>query len=158
MSVSALRKPSQHRLTKACTRPPKKRAAGDASVVGRTHVPRQSGGKQAMIWTAWNNGSHHRSGAGYGFKVDAADRDRHFKRDWTTVIIELPGNSGTTAAEVKVAKKSFWGAQCRELISQDIGVWLIAEGHAPWTAGSPPKFEVEASGVRRFVVKQRVAV
>ena len=47
-----------------------------------------------MIWTAWNNGEHHETGAGYGFKVSAADRDRYFNPVWQTVILELPSRSG----------------------------------------------------------------
>ena len=111
-----------------------------------------------MIWTGWNNGSHHESGAGYGFKVDAVDRDRHFRRNWTTVIVDLPGHAGTITAEMNVAKKSFWSAQCRELISRKVGRWLIEEGYALRSAGLPPKFEVEQSAVRRFAVKRCVTV
>jgi hypothetical protein len=44
----------------------------------------------AVIWTAWINGDHHASGSGYGFKIDAADRDRNFNRKWREVAVELP--------------------------------------------------------------------
>ena len=44
-----------------------------------------------MIWVGWNNGKHHLTGAGYGLKVNAADRDQYFSRVWQTVLIELPG-------------------------------------------------------------------
>lgn len=109
-----------------------------------------------MIWTAWNNGGHHASGAGYGFKVAADDRDRHFRRDWDTVIVELPEGSGVVAVEVNIAKDSFWGEECREVIDQTIGRWLRSSNHAPWPHGSPPRFEVEPTGDRRFVVRRRV--
>ena len=39
--------------------------------------------------TAWNNGAHHRSGAGYGLSVSAADRDRFFRRIWRTVRLRI---------------------------------------------------------------------
>ena len=110
----------------------------------------------SMIWTAWNNGRHHTSGAGYGFKVAATDRDRHFQRDWDTVIVELPEASGLVAVEVNIAKDSFWSEECREVIHQAIGRWLRSSGYAPWPQGSPPQFEVEPKGVRRFVVRRRV--
>ena len=106
-----------------------------------------------MIWVGWNNGKHHLTGAGYGLKVNAADRDQYFSRVWQTVLIELPRPGGSLIAEVNVAKKSFWGGQCRELISKDIGLWLLDRGHAPWPAGAPPKFEVMRIGERQFRVK-----
>jgi hypothetical protein len=103
-----------------------------------------------MMWTAWNNGAYHATGAGYGFKIDAADRDRHFQTEWTTVSLELPRASEPLTVEVNIDKQSFWGTSCREVISQSIGRWLIDEGYAPWPKGSPPKFLVEPSGARRF--------
>ncbi len=44
-----------------------------------------------MIWTAWHNGSPQPSGAGYGLKITAEDRDRHVDRTWQTIIVELRG-------------------------------------------------------------------
>lgn len=111
----------------------------------------------AMIWTGWNNGEHHSTGAGYGLKVTATDRGRHFKRTWRTVSIELPSGAGSIMAEANVTKDSFWGPQCRELISRHIGRWMLAEGYAPWQHGMPPKFEVESLGGRRFRVKKGLA-
>jgi hypothetical protein len=74
----------------------------------------------SMIWTAWNNGKHHASGAGYGFKIAVADRDRHFQRGWDTVSVELPqSGGGPLAVEVNIAKDSFWSEECREVIHHD---------------------------------------
>ena len=108
-----------------------------------------------MIWTAWNNGAHHATGAGYGFKIEPGNRDADFQRGWGTVFIHLPGGA---TAEANVDRDAFWGPQCREVISQDIGQWLLSNGHAPWNPGSPPKFEVEATQPRHFHVRRRVAV
>ena len=36
---------------------------------------------------------------------------------------------------------SFWGPQCREVISRDIGRWLIDQDHAPWPDSQPPPTE-----------------
>ena len=105
-----------------------------------------------MIWTAWNNGAHHASGAGYGFKIDVTDRDRYFQENWDTVSIELP-RAPERFVKVNIHKQSFWGPSCREVISQGIGRWLIAEGHAPWPKGAPPKFEVQPAGERMFVLQ-----
>lgn len=109
-----------------------------------------------MVWTAWNNGSHSRSGAGYGLRVDASDRDRHFDQHWQSVTIELPGSIRTTVVEVNVAKRSFWTPQCRELIDKQIGEWLISESHAPWRQGHPPRFEVTVVGERYFKLVRRI--
>ena len=55
-----------------------------------------------------------------------------------------------------MAKESFWGPECRELVSKDIGRWMLNTGYAPWPEGEPPKFEVEPSGKGVFRVKKRV--
>jgi hypothetical protein len=109
-----------------------------------------------MIWTGWNNGKNHRTGAGYGLVVSADDRNRYFQRTWRTVLIELPGRKNEIVAEANVNKESFWGPQCRELITKDIGQWMLSEGHAPWPSSDPPKFEVEAIGERRFRVMKKL--
>jgi len=105
-----------------------------------------------MIWTAWNNGAWHASGGGYGFKVDLRDRNRWFSRAWRTVSIELPSGDRHLSTTVNTGKASFWGAECRELISRGIGGWLVSQGHAHWPKGMPPRFEVRTSGTARFVV------
>jgi hypothetical protein len=109
-----------------------------------------------MIWTAWNNGKHHATGTGYGFKVSAADREQYFNPAWQTVILELPSVSGLVITEANVGKKSFWSSRCRELISKKIGHWLIEARCVPWSEGNPPKFTVEPCGDRRFRLKNRI--
>ena len=101
-----------------------------------------------MIVTAWNNGSWFESGAGYGVKVDLEDRDRYFTRDWGTVEIAL----GVTdiIASVNIDKDSFWNQTCRELISKEIGCWLINSGLAPWSSYNPPKLELAVIGGNQF--------
>ena len=103
-----------------------------------------------MIVTAWNNGSHKKTGAGYGLKIGVSDRDRYFKKSWKTVSIRLP--NGQTA-EVNTDKKSFWNDSCRELINKEIGKWLIEIGKAPWNRGDPPKFELCLLREREFELK-----
>ena len=103
-----------------------------------------------MIVTAWNNGQHHSTGAGYGLKVDANDRDRYFSRKWKSVILELAGES--KGIVVNTNKPSFWGPICRELISRGIGIWLIKNRKAPWTKGKPPKIRMEPIEGNRFKV------
>jgi hypothetical protein len=92
------------------------------------------------------------TGAGYGFKISAADRDRVFSPDWAAIQVNLPSAAGGMRALVNVDKDSFWGPNCRELIGQVIGQWLIGTGHAPWPRAKPPKFEVRHAGGATFNV------
>ena len=113
-------------------------------------------GSSMMIWTAWNNGRHHASGAGYGFRINADDRDQHFDRRWRTVSVELPTSMGPVTVEANTAKRSFWEGACRELINREIGQWLRESGYAPWRGNRPPTFRVEGLGRGRFRVAARV--
>ena len=106
-----------------------------------------------MIWTAWNNGSHHSTGAGYGLKVPIADRDAHLDRSWKYIKLDLPSDAGTETIQVSIDKPSFWDETCRELISKQIGIWLIEFRLAPWPRGKPPKFEVELVGPGHFALR-----
>jgi hypothetical protein len=90
-----------------------------------------------MIAVAWNNGKHHRSGAGYGLKLQTRDRDRYFHREWKTVFLELQGYP--QPVEINIDKPSFWGPTCKELIHKQIGLWLMENSLAPWPKGKPPK-------------------
>lgn len=101
-----------------------------------------------MLATAWNNGAHHASGAGYGLKISKADRDRYFSNAWREVLVSLPGHKGPVAVELSPA---FW-RNCTELRHQEIGRWLRANGYVPWPKGRPPKFNLQPIGEQRFVV------
>ena len=104
-----------------------------------------------MIVTAWNNGEHHSTGAGYGFKIDIKDRDKYFRKDWKNVFLELEGE--VEVVVVNVDKPSFWDTTCRELISKDIGIWLIKNRKAPWPKDHPPKMRMEHIDDKRFKVE-----
>lgn len=103
--------------------------------------------------TAWNNGDWHDTGAGYGLKISAADRDRHFERDWDTVTLRLVGERTSRIAEANVAKDSFWAPECRELIKLEIGQWLIENGFRRWTRNAPPRFRMLPVDHRNFEVR-----
>ncbi|MBC2712652.1 MAG: hypothetical protein HGJ94_17195 [Desulfosarcina sp.] len=103
-----------------------------------------------MEWTAWNNGSFHSSGAGYGFKVPIDDRDKFFRRSWGSVMVELPSNDEFIEVILNIDKESFWNDSCRELISKNIGQWLICQKFASWPTGEPPKFNVRLVSRGRF--------
>lgn len=104
-----------------------------------------------MIVTGWNSGKHFESGAGYGLKLSIDDRDKYFRKKWSTIFVELPNNS--VPIEISIEKPSFWNKTCRELISQEIGRWLRSEGLAPWTKGKPPKFKLTPNGDKKFKVE-----
>ena len=98
-----------------------------------------------MHATGWNNGAWHKSGAGYGIKINKADRDQFFREAWPDVQIELPSGVTTTIS----ISKSFW-KNCSELRSQGIGLWMVGVGLAPWKAASPPVLKLEPAGGQRF--------
>ncbi|HEY2499763.1 MAG TPA: hypothetical protein VGK24_22100 [Candidatus Angelobacter sp.] len=98
-----------------------------------------------MIVTGWNNGDWNRSGAGYGLKVSLRDRDRHFKREWSIVTVNI---KGSPSIRVKLSA-SFW-RDCAELRSQAIGIWMKAQGHSHWISGKPPKFNLVYTGEQSF--------
>lgn len=101
-----------------------------------------------MRATAWNNGSHHVSGAGYGLRISEDDRDSFFDPDWKFAVFDLGGEAD---AEVRLSE-SFWRS-CRELRSVEIGRWLRRRGLAPWPKGKPPKLAVQHVAGNRFAVK-----
>ena len=90
-----------------------------------------------MIVTAWNNGRHYQSGAGYGLKIALEDRDKYFDRNWGSVFVQIQGIN--EEVEVNINKQSFWTEACRELISKEIGLWLRQIKLAPWPKGNPPQ-------------------
>lgn len=105
-----------------------------------------------MIWTAWHNAGHDILSGGYGFRISASDRDKYFRREWSSVTIALPKADRYLLASANVDKESFW-RDCRELISNEIGSWMIEQGLAPWPKGAPPKFNVRIAGDAAFGIE-----
>lgn len=94
-----------------------------------------------MIVTAWKGGNADKTKpAGYGLKVQIADRDGYFNRQWKAIFLHLEGVHDP--AEVNVDKDSFWNESCHELIQREIGQWLIDNDLAPWPGNQPPKLEL----------------
>ena len=106
----------------------------------------------AMVWTAWSNENKVNSGAGYGFRIRRCDRDEYFDRVWENVSVVLPFRDEDRSILIAIAHKGFWVGRCQELRSKHIGEWLLAEGHAPWSPGCPPKCAVTVTSRRRFTV------
>jgi len=102
--------------------------------------------------TVWNNGTFSKNGASYGLKISIADRDNYFKKSNKTAVLHLPGKTETIS--VNTGKSSFWSPICRELISKDIGQWLIANNLGKWPKGSPPKLTMISLGNDEFRLKK----
>jgi hypothetical protein len=96
---------------------------------------------------AWNNGRHHQSGAGYGLKVSAEDRDRYFERAWSEIVLDIPGRGSTTVP----VSESFW-RECTELRTAELGRWLRDAGRAPWPRGEPPTVRLEHVAGNQFQI------
>jgi len=104
-----------------------------------------------MRVTGWTNGSPNPgTGAGYGVRINRADRHRYFSRDWPSVSLLLDGGHQVT---VNVSA-SFWRG-CPELRHKEIGRWLLARGLAPWPTGKPPTLELSPIGAQRFRLAER---
>ncbi len=103
---------------------------------------------KSFIVTVWNNGTFSKNGASYGLKISIADRDNYFKKSKRSAVLHLSGKPGTIS--VNTDKSSFWSPVCRELISKDIGKWLIANNLGRWSKGSPPKLKMISLGNQEF--------
>ena len=113
-------------------------------------------GNTSFVATAWNNGSWHRTGAGYGIKIPEPARDRFFNRAQSVVTLRLVASKGAVRiVRANSDKASFWDGTCRELISKEIGRWLIDNGLAPWPKGRPPKLGLVRIGPHEFEVTPR---
>ena len=102
-----------------------------------------------MIVTAWNNGAHHESGAGYGLKLAHEDM-QYFDTDNAEINLTLEGN--LEAVKVNINKPSFQDGTCRELIKKEIGAWLIKNDLARWPRGKPWKLCLEKTRKNEFIV------
>jgi hypothetical protein len=109
-----------------------------------------------MRASAWNNSSYSATGGGYGFLLRGDERDQDLQRGWGTIRILL--EEPDRWAEANIDKDSFWNRDIAELISQDIGIWLLERGLAPWKSGTPPVFELEHMDGNRFRLRQFPAV
>lgn len=106
-----------------------------------------------MIVKAWNNGAHHPDGNGYGIKISIQDRDKFFQRNWKTILVDLEGEKNPV--EINIEKASFWNSTCRELISKEIGGWLISNHLETWPTGKLPSLVLVQKNERSFLLRIR---
>jgi hypothetical protein len=102
-----------------------------------------------MQVSAWNNGKHKASGAGYGFHVRV--KDRNYFKGLSTIVLLLEGQGVCTAN----ISKSFWKdvRPCTEIRKKEIGIWLRNNKKAPWDKYKPPKMIMEQITGNKFKVK-----
>ncbi len=104
-----------------------------------------------MKASGWRGGTRDKSSAaGYGIRISHRDRDAHFDRNWTTVMVQLEGGPEVRAN----ITPSFWRG-CSELRSKHIGRWMLDLSLAPWPKGDPPKFELQPAGDATFKLRPR---
>jgi len=107
---------------------------------------------ESFTVTVWHNGNPSKTGSGYGLKISIDDRDTYFKKSAKSVVLHLSGQTGTIS--VNTDKSSFWSPICRELVSKDIGAWLIANKMGKWARWSPPKLTMISLGNNEFRLKK----
>jgi hypothetical protein len=89
----------------------------------------------------------------YGLRFDAVDRDRHFDRAWSDVVLELDDGPEVTVP----VTDSFW-RNCTELRSAEIGRWLESQDAAPWPPNSPSSIgvrHIDGNCFQAHVIKRR---
>ena len=91
-----------------------------------------------MMVTCWNNGAYHKSGAGYGLKIEHADKVCF--QGMKNIVLTLEGISQPITVNIH---KDSWERGCEELVKKEIGEWLISNGLAPWVKAKPPKLCLE---------------
>jgi hypothetical protein len=91
-------------------------------------------------------------GAEYGLKIKPSERDKYLNREWGSLKLYFAGED--RPVNVNIDKDSFWKKDrpCCELISKQIGVWLIKTGLAPWPKGRPPRFKLVPLAPRAFLI------
>jgi hypothetical protein len=93
-----------------------------------------------MTVTAWNNGKYASSGAGYGLRLDPADRNKTFQQSWSNVTLDLPND--VNGVQVRLSA-SFW-RDCPELRSAMIGKMAHRLGISPMAAEESPSVHADS--------------
>jgi hypothetical protein len=86
--------------------------------------------------SSWNNGKpNYQRGTGLGLRIDTAYQPTIFSGQFTT--IDIYHNNSLIAGNVNVSNKA-----CHELISVDIGLWLINNNLHQWPVNKPHRFTI----------------
>jgi hypothetical protein len=86
--------------------------------------------------SSWDNGSpDYGTGTGLGLRIDQSYQAVIFNSNFNN--INLYHNGELIAKNVNVSNKN-----CRELISKEIGLWLIKNKWHKWPTGQPYRFKI----------------
>lgn len=102
-----------------------------------------------MVKGSCGGSPNHKTGADYRIRIRRVDREKHFKKSWPRVILELEGGM---SIEVNLSP-SFW-TTCIQLRSKWIGKWMLDRKLAPWRKNDPPELRLERIGNRAFRLKE----
>lgn len=95
-----------------------------------------------MEASAWSS-----SRGTFGIRVGIKNRDRHFKRSWTEIEVEIDGHSYRFSLT-----PGFWN-KCPEFRDSGTAVireWLQRHHTLKWPTGHPPRFQLFPLGGGRF--------
>jgi hypothetical protein len=98
-----------------------------------------------MRMTAWKGGRFGKPSISYGIRIGKRNRRQYFRPCWKSVTVEIEGGSAT---EVTLTD-GFW-QDCPEIRDSAFREWFKARALIPWASGSPPVFELDPVGERRF--------
>ena len=98
---------------------------------------------------AWKSGLFSKRSVTYGIRIGAENRDRHFRREWTSIAIQTDDGS---AVEVPLTA-GFW-RHCPEMRHAFFGDWFTNHRLVPWPPGRPPTFDLEFISGNRFTLKR----
>lgn len=91
-----------------------------------------------MIVTAWKSGAFGQDSLAFGIKIGAYNRDLYFKREWTSVKIEIAQGRVLTAN----ITAGFW-KKSPELRHEEFRNYFQSAGLLPWPDRRPPEFDLE---------------
>ncbi|MBI5538526.1 MAG: hypothetical protein HY951_00570 [Bacteroidia bacterium] len=94
--------------------------------------------------SAWNNGQHHESGAGYGIYVLKKDRKFILDKNINFISIKIDGKEEFKASISNSFKRigKIRKIMCGEIRKIEIGIWFKELNLLHWEKNNPPKFDL----------------
>ncbi len=102
-----------------------------------------------MIVSTWNASSYNDSGAGYGVRISASDREKFFDKSWKSIILYIGKFENSVILPIR---GTFWTI-CPELRNMKIGEYLIVNGLNKWKKGKPHKLILFPQNDNQFMLR-----
>jgi len=102
--------------------------------------------------TAYNNGKYHKSGAGYGFRINNSDVRRYFQIPYSNISLHLENSKKEILVNLNSSSISY--GERIIITNKEIGKWLIKNKMAIWSEGTPPKFKMIHLNENKFVIRK----